>query len=64
MTYYKKCAAFSCLSLVGLLVLYFAVICIFNPLAYTAGCETQFRDQPNITAQEGYVLKSIKINFA
>jgi len=24
----------------------------------------QFRDQPNITAQQGYVLKSIKINFA
>ena len=36
----------------------------FNPLPYTAGCETQFRDQPNITAQQGYVLKSIKINFA
>ena len=24
----------------------------------------QFRDQPNIAAQQGYVLKSIKINFA
>ena len=24
----------------------------------------QFIDQPNITAQQGYVLKSIKINFA
>jgi len=24
----------------------------------------QFRDQSNITAQQGYVLKSIKINFA
>ena len=47
---------------------------VLNPLAYTdvpetaglarSGCETQFRDQPNITAQQGYVLKSIKINFA
>ena len=32
-------------------------------IKYTAGCETQFRDQPSITAQQGYVLKSIKINF-
>jgi len=24
----------------------------------------QFRDQPNITAQQGHVLKAIKINFA
>ena len=50
----------------------------FNPLAYTVVRETaglarsintqpavrRNSDQPNITAQHGYVLKSIKINFA